>query len=372
MNSLLGFLLIFIGIVIPGLFYGIKYLYKGTFLHKTALVLLAYTGIIATIFYIVGSLSLWHLLWVVPLMTFLLYKGIQLFNKQLSDLLAGLSDQIKLVAKGDLTIRHKTIKQGESLEELTNVYKSLNLLVNNQVNVIKKLRRELESTKKFNEEVVQRSNNILQRVTDQAGTLEEVSSSIEEILANIEQNAENSKKTESITKKSADNISIINKAVEGAIGSVRQIIEKVSVINEFAMKTNLLSLNAAVEAARAGEHGRGFAVVASEVKKLADNSKTTANEINIMTNQSLKTFERSIKLLGMIIPEIQKTASYVQEIAAATEEQKTGTDQINTAVLQLNLFTQENASAVEDMNNYSSLLDKSFSALGKTINLYKL
>ncbi|TCO08470.1 methyl-accepting chemotaxis protein [Natronoflexus pectinivorans] len=371
MISLLVFFSIFLGIVIPGLFYGIKYLYKGTFLHKTALVLLAYTGAISVIFYLAGRLSLWHLIWVVPIMAFLLHKGVQLFNKQLSDLLTGLSEQIKLVAKGNLTIKHEP-RQGKNHDELTDVYKSLNLLVSNQSNVIKKLKRELENTKKLNEEVVQRSNDIFERVTDQAGTLEEVSSSIEEILSNIEQNAENSKQTETITKKSVDNISVINKAVDGAIGSVRQVIEKVSVINEFAMKTNLLALNAAVEAARAGEHGRGFAVVASEVKKLADNSKSTAIEINIMTNQSLKTFERSVKLLGMIVPEIQKTASYVQEIAAATEEQKTGTDQINTAVNQLNIFTQENAAAVEDLNNYSSLLDKSFSALGKTINLYKL
>jgi methyl-accepting chemotaxis protein len=367
---LIYFLIIFGG-VLPLSVYVLNRFYKGTVLQSAGLFLLGFLAVVSLLFYAVGAYGPVHLIWIIPCCGVLLFLSIRMVKKHLALVLNGVNDRIKTLAKGDLTGK-VTHNDNRELDEIGKINNSINLLITNQSNVIKKLLREIENTKRVNEEVTKRSNDISQKFTDQASTLEEVSSSMEEMLANIEQNAANSKQTEGIAKKSVANIAVVNKAVEGAIESVREIIAKVSVINEFAMKTNLLSLNAAVEAARAGEHGRGFAVVASEVRKLAENSKTTANEINHMTNQSLKTFERSIKLLSMVVPEIQKTAELVQEITMATEEQRQGTDQINTAMQQLNVFTQENSAAVEDMNSYSSELEKLFKALGKTVSLYKL
>lgn len=369
-NFLLFFLIVF-GAVVPVFYYTISRFYKGSIFYSAGIFLLAFLALISLFFFIAGAFGLWHLIWIIPCCAAIMYQSIRMVKKHLSLVLDGLNDRIKTLAKGDLTgkIHHSTTK---NLDEIEKIHNSINLLTSNQSNVIRKLLKEIENTKKVNIEVTKRSYDISQKFTDQASTIEEVSSSMEEMLSNIEQNAANSKQTESIANKSVANIAIVNKAVEGAIDSVRDIITKVSVINEFAMKTNLLSLNAAVEAARAGEHGRGFAVVASEVRKLAENSKSTAGEINTMTNQSLKTFERSIKLLAMVVPEIQKTAGLVQEITVATEEQRQGTDQINTAMQQLNVFTQENSAAVEDMNAYSSELEKLFNTLGKTVSLYKL
>jgi methyl-accepting chemotaxis protein len=370
MSFLIYFLIVFGGVV-PAFYYVINRFYKRTILFSAGLFLLVFLAVISMFFFIAGAFGLWHLTWIIPSCAAILYQSIRMVRNHLSLILDGLNDRIKTIAKGDLTGK---LNYGDkkNQDELGKIHNSINLLINNQSNVIKKLLREIENTKKVNEEVTKRSSDISQKFTDQASTLEEVSSSMEEMLANIEQNAANSKQTESIANKSVANIAVVNKAVEGAIESVREIINKVSVINEFAMKTNLLSLNAAVEAARAGEHGRGFAVVASEVRKLAENSKSTASEINVMTNQSLKTFERSIKLLAMVVPEIQKTADLVQEITVATEEQRQGTDQINTAMQQLNVITQENSEAVDDLNSYSSDLEKLFNTLGKTVSLYKL
>lgn len=367
---LIYFLTLFAGVV-PLSIYILSRFYKSTILYSAGLFLLAFMAVISLLFYIIGAFGPAHLIWIIPCCGAIMYLSLHMVIKHLALVLNGVNERIKTLAKGDLTGK-VTFSDNSNLDEIGKINHSINLLITNQSNVIKKLLREIEHTKKVNEEVTKRSNDISQKFTDQATTLEEVSSSMEEMLANIEQNAANSKQTEGIAKKSVANIAVVNKAVEGAIESVREIINKVSVINEFAMKTNLLSLNAAVEAARAGEHGRGFAVVAAEVRKLAENSKSTASEINHMTNQSLKTFERSIKLLAMVVPEIQKTAELVQEITMATEEQRQGTDQINTAMQQLNVFTQENSASVEDMNSYSSELEKLFKALGKTVSLYKL
>ena len=103
---------------------------------------------------------------------------------------------------------------------------------------------------------------------------------------------------------------------------MKQVAEKINIIEEIARKTDLLALNAAVEAARAGEHGKGFAVVASEVRKLAERSQTAAAEISRLTADGVKTAEGAGQLLAKLVPDIQKTAELVREIAAASAEQK--------------------------------------------------
>jgi methyl-accepting chemotaxis protein len=119
------------------------------------------------------------------------------------------------------------------------------------------------------------------------------------------------------------------------------------IIEEIARQTNMLALNAAIEAARAGEHGKGFAVVASEVRKLAERSQTAAGEINRLSESSVQIAEKAGDLLGSIVPSIQKTADLVQEINSASNEQRTGVDQINKAIQQLDLVIQRNAAAEE-------------------------
>ncbi|MFW6351181.1 MAG: methyl-accepting chemotaxis protein [Bacteroidota bacterium] len=360
------------GLTIPTAYFVAKRYLKNNVLLPVVQFILLFLGVSAFLFYLIGTLGPWHLTWVIPASVALVYGSVVMAGKYIAKTFAGLNDAIKSIASGDLSIRftgQQATKNGDAVSE---IYKSLDRLVVNQANVIKKLIKEVDNTLQINKEVTQRASDIFEKVTNQASTLEEISASMEEMLTNIEQNAFNSKQTESIANKSGANISVVNKAVEGAVNSVKDIISKTSIINEFAMKTNLLSLNAAVEAANAGEYGKGFAVVASEVRKLAENSKNTSNEISVLSTKSLKTFERSVKLLETVVPEIQKTASLVQEISAATEEQRMGAEQINSAMQQLNSFTQDNATALDDLNAYSEALNKSFIKLNKTIGLFRI
>ena len=183
----------------------------------------------------------------------------------------------------------------------------------------------------------------------QAAAAEEASSSMEQMVSNIKQNADNAQQTDKIANKSAKDAQESGKSVLEAVSAMKEIANKISIIEEIARQTNLLALNAAIEAARAGEHGKGFAVVAAEVRKLAERSQKAAAEINQLSSTTLRVSEKSGEMLDKLVPDIQRTAELVQEITAASKEQDTGAEQINKALQQLEQVIQQNASASEEM-----------------------
>jgi methyl-accepting chemotaxis protein len=155
------------------------------------------------------------------------------------------------------------------------------------------------------------------------------------------------------------------KSVLEAVAAMKEIADKISIIEEIARQTNLLALNAAIEAARAGEHGKGFAVVAAEVRKLAERSQKAAGEINQLSATTLKVSEKSGEMLDKLVPDIQRTAELVQEITAASKEQDTGAEQINKALQQLEQVIQQNASAAEEMASTTEELTGQSDQLGQ-------
>lgn len=291
------------------------------------------------------------------------------FDEALNQMVRNLKSSIELmqmIAEGNLN--HKTNKLNDENE----LDFALKTMIENLSSIVTSILEGAESISDASIQLSATSQQLSQGASEQASSTEEVSSSMEEMVSNIQQNTDNSQQTEKIAVKAVTSIENVAKSAGQSLESIKTISEKISIINDIAFQTNILALNAAVEAARAGEHGKGFAVVASEVRKLAERSKVAADEIVALSSNSVRVTEDASKLLINLIPEIQKTSSLVQEIAAASIEQNSGADQINNALMQLNQVTQQTASASEEMATSAEELSSQAESLKQTMSFFQM
>jgi methyl-accepting chemotaxis protein len=249
------------------------------------------------------------------------------------------------MAEGDLTVQIEATGKDETGQLLA----AIKHMAEKLANVIKDVRASSSALNSSSHEISSTSQSLSQAASEQAATVEETSASMEQMAASIAQNTENARVTDGMASKSAHQAVQGGGAVKETVSAMRQIADKIGIVDDIAYQTNLLALNAAIEAARAGEHGKGFAVVAAEVRKLAERSQVAAAEIGNLAKESVVKAEEAGNLLDEIVPSINKTSELVQEITAASDEQTAGVGQINTAINQLNQVTQQNAAASEEL-----------------------
>jgi methyl-accepting chemotaxis protein len=261
---------------------------------------------------------------------------------------------IDRISKGDIPAK---ITDGYAGDYNT-IKNSLNSLIENLTSFALDVQEAAERVAASSEQVSTSAQSLAQGATEQASSVQEISSSMEEMSSAVKQNADNAQQTTAIANKSSRDGEDGGHAVAETVKAMKSIAEKIGIIEEIARQTNMLALNAAIEAARAGEHGKGFAVVAAEVRKLAERSQGAAKEISSVSTSSVEIAERAGKLLGDIVPGIQKTASLVQEINASSNEQADGIGQVTSAIHQLDQVIQQSSVSTEEMSTASEMLSE--------------
>ena len=250
------------------------------------------------------------------------------------------------LADGDLTTEATDTRSHDEIGQLA---AAISRMLHTLQEVVSQVKDSAGNVARGSRGMKDSSASLSQGATEQAAATEEASASMEEMAANIRQNADNALQTERIAVTAAEDALESGNAVAEAVEAMRDIADKVAMIDDIASQTRLLSLNATIEAARAGEQGKGFAVVAAEVRSLAEQSRSAAAEIRLLADSSVLKAERAGEKLGVLVPNIQRTAELIQEISAASKEQNSGTAQINQAIQQLDRVTQQNSAASEEL-----------------------
>ncbi|MBF0454362.1 MAG: HAMP domain-containing protein [Magnetococcales bacterium] len=291
-----------------------------------------------------------------------------IITRHITTPLAACGETIQEIAQGHLEISRTLDRK----DELGQIFAQVNGMAETLRGIVGRVNTASHSVASGSQELSDAAQGLSQGATEQAASIEETSSAMEEMTSNIQQNTDNSSTTEVISKKAAQDAEQSGLAVAEAMQAMKQIAEKISIIEEIARQTNLLALNAAIEAARAGEHGKGFAVVAAEVRKLAERSQTAAGEIGGLSSSSVEIAEKAGNMLDQLVPDIKKTAELVQEISAGSQEQNQGASQINMAIQQLDTVIQQNAGSAEEMAATSEELSAQADELRMAMSFFKL
>jgi methyl-accepting chemotaxis protein len=280
------------------------------------------------------------------------------------------------VADGDLTASLEV----DSTDEVGRMAQALNKALEKLRATLGEVSETAATASSSSQQLAASAVAIASGAQKQAASLQQTSASLEQITAAVRQSADNARQASQLATGSRESAETGQDVVSGAIAAMAEIntasakiSDIISTINEIAFQTNLLAVNAAVEAARAGEEGRGFAVVASEVRSLAQRSAGAAKEIKGLIQDSLQKVEKGSELVNRsgatlqgIVGSVKRVTDIVGEIAAASGEQSTGIEQVNTAMTQMDQVTQSNSAQNAELSSTAHSLS------GQSVRLLEL
>ncbi|NML97719.1 HAMP domain-containing protein [Paraburkholderia sp. RP-4-7] len=286
------------------------------------------------------------------------------------------------IATGDL----RRSVQVTSHDEMGQLLAGLARMHDSLVTTVRTVRDGGVSIALASKEIAAGNLDLSSRTEEQAASLQETAASMEQLTGTVRQNADNARHASTLASNASDVASRGSEVVARVVGTMSEIDKSsskiadiIGMIEGIAFQTNILALNAAVEAARAGEQGRGFAVVAAEVRSLAQRSSTAAKEIRDLIETSTARVQTGTELVGQagatmqeIISAVSRVTDIMGEIAAASDEQSRGIEQIGQAVTQMDDVTQQNAALVEQATAAAQSLEHQATKLKDVVALFTL
>lgn len=275
----------------------------------------------------------------------------------------GLAEEM---AVGNLVV---TVKERSAQDRLM---QALNAMVRQLRTVVLNVQSATDNVTAGSEAMNLSAEEMSHGASAQAAAAEQAASSMQQMTANIRQNADNALQTKKLAVKAAEDARTGGVAVAETVVAMKNIVKKVAIIEEIARQTHMLSLNATIEAAKAQDYGKGFGVVAQEVRALAERSQAAAVEINHVASASIGAAETAGKMLEKLVPDIQKTATLIQEISAASEDQNSGAEHVNQAIQLLDHITQQNAATSEELAATAEEFAQQAQQLRYTMEFFRL
>ncbi len=295
--------------------------------------------------------------------------------------LVQVSTLLQAISRGDLTVR----MQGDFHGVFARMRDDCNATVDQLKQIVGRIQSSASSINLAAGEIASGNTDLSRRTEQQAANLEETAASMEELTSTVKQNAEHARQANQlaigahgVASQGGEVVGQVVTTMSAIEAASKKIAEIISVIDGIAFQTNILALNAAVEAARAGEQGRGFAVVASEVRTLAQRSAGAAKEIKGLIEDSVgKVADGSALVrqarttMGEIVASVQRVTDIMADISAASQEQSSGIEQVNQAVVQMDETTQQNAALVEEASAAARSMEEQANLLAEAVSVFR-